>query len=118
MFSNYLYQSSTAESFRVHFNLAAKKYIKEFKLEKESYIIDVGSNDGIGLKPFLDLGFSNIQGIEPAKNLAYLSNKNGINTFHGYLNDKALNPIKNLSLIHNGRFRRLPTCRSRWSPYH
>jgi nucleoside-diphosphate-sugar epimerase/dTDP-4-dehydrorhamnose 3,5-epimerase-like enzyme len=95
MFSNYLYQSSTAESFRVHFNLAAKKYIKEFKLEKESYIIDVGSNDGIGLKPFLDLGFSNIQGIEPAKNLAYLSNKNGINTFHGYLNDKALNPIKN-----------------------
>ena len=95
MFSNYLYQSSTAESFRVHFNLAAKKYIKEFKLEKESYIIDVGSNDGIGLKPFLDLGFSNIQGIEPAKNLADLSNKNGINTFHGYLNDKGLNPIKN-----------------------
>jgi nucleoside-diphosphate-sugar epimerase/SAM-dependent methyltransferase/quercetin dioxygenase-like cupin family protein len=95
MFSNYLYQSSTTKSFRQHFELAAKKYIKDFNLDENSYIIDVGSNDGIGLKPFLDLGFKNIQGIEPAKNLAELANKNGINTFHGYLDDKALNPIKN-----------------------
>ncbi len=95
MFSNYLYQSSTTQSFRDHFILAAKKYINDFKLDANSYIIDVGSNDGVGLKPFLDLGFSNIQGIEPAKNLADIANKNGINTFHGYLNEKALNPIKN-----------------------
>jgi len=95
MFSNYLYQSSTTQSFREHFTIAAKKYIKKFELKKDSYIIDVGSNDGIGLKPFFDLGFENIQGIEPAKNLAELANKNGINTFHGYLDDKAMNPIKN-----------------------
>ena len=95
MFSNYLYQSSTTQSFREHFTIAAKKYIKEFELKKDSYIIDVGSNDGIGLKPFFDLGFENIQGIETEKNLAELANKNGINTFHGYLDDKAMNPIKN-----------------------
>tara|TARA_B110000014_G_C20120390_1_gene593451 strand:- start:65 stop:2617 length:2553 start_codon:yes stop_codon:yes gene_type:complete len=95
MFSNYLYQSSTTKSFRDHFILAAKNYIKDFDLDKDSYIIDVGSNDGIGLKPFLDLGFKNIQGIEPAKNLADIANKNGINTFHGYLDEKALNSIKN-----------------------
>ena len=95
MFSNYLYQSSTTKLFREHFISAAKKYIKDFNLDKDSYIIDVGSNDGVGLKPFLDLGFTNIQGIEPAKNLADLANKNRINTFHGYLDEKALNPIKN-----------------------
>ena len=95
MFSNYLYQSSTTQSFREHFKLAAKKYIADFKLENDAYIIDVGSNDGVGLKPFVDLGFKNVQGIEPAKNLADLANKNGINTFHGYLNDKAMSPIKN-----------------------
>ncbi len=95
MFDNYLYTSSTSITFRNHFASAAKKYIKKFNLEKNSYIIDVGSNDGVGLKPFLDLGFKNIQGIEPAKNLAEIANKNGINTFHGYLNDKALNPVKN-----------------------
>ena len=95
MFSNYLYQSSTTKKFREHFEKAASTYIKEFKLDKDSYIIDVGSNDGVGLKPFLDLGFKNIQGIEPAKNLADLANKNGINTFHGYLSEKVNNPIKN-----------------------
>ena len=95
MFSNYLYQSSTTKTFREHFELAAKKYVKEFNLDKDAYIIDVGSNDGVGLKPFVDLGFKNVQGIEPAKNLADLANKNGINTFHGYLNDKAMRPIKN-----------------------
>ena len=95
MFSNYLYQSSTSKSFREHFDHAAQRYINEFSLEKDAYIIDVGSNDGIGLKPFLDRGFKNIQGIEPAKNLSDLANKNGINTFHGYLNDKAMLPIKN-----------------------
>ena len=95
MFSNYLYQSSTTKSFREHFKEAAKKYIKELKLDKEAYIIDVGSNDGIGLKPFLDMGYRNIQGIEPAKNLADIANRNGINTFNGYLNEKALNPVKN-----------------------
>ena len=95
MFANYLYQSSTTKTFREHFERAANKYVKEFKLDKDSYIIDVGSNDGIGLKPFLDLGFKNIQGIEPAKNLADIANKNGINTFHGFLDEKATNPIKN-----------------------
>ncbi len=95
MFSNYLYQSSTSNSFKDHFNKAAKKYVTDFKLDNSAYIIDVGSNDGIALKPFLDMGFQNIQGIEPAKNLADLANKNGIKTFHGYLNDKAKIPIKN-----------------------
>ena len=61
MFSNYLYTSSTSKSFREHFSKAAKKYIKEFKLNsKKSYIIDVGSNDGIALKPFKELGYKKI----------------------------------------------------------
>ena len=95
MFTNYLYQSSTTKSFREHFEKAAKKYIDIFNIHKDAYIIDVGSNDGIGLKPFLDLGYKNIQGIEPAKNLSDLANKKGINTFNGFLDDKAFNPIKN-----------------------
>ena len=76
MFSNYLYTSSTSKSFRKHFENAAKKYVKEFKLKsKKSYIIDIGSNDGIALKPFKDLGFKKILGIEPAKNLAKIANQ-------------------------------------------
>tara|TARA_Y100001970_G_scaffold142852_1_gene175622 strand:- start:3987 stop:6530 length:2544 start_codon:yes stop_codon:yes gene_type:complete len=95
MFSNYLYTSSTSKSFRKHFEDASKKYIKELKLSpKKSYIIDVGSNDGVALKPFKDLGFKKILGVEPAKNLAKMANKNKIKTINCFLNNKNLKKIK------------------------
>jgi nucleoside-diphosphate-sugar epimerase len=101
MFSNYLYTSSTSSSFRNHFIDASKNYIKHFKLnQKKSYIIDIGSNDGVALKPFKDLGFDKILGIEPAQNLAKLANKNKIKTFNGFLEKKNLKKIKgNADLI-------------------
>ena len=101
MFSNYLYTSSTSASFREHFIGAAKKYVKEFKLKpKKSYIIDIGSNDGVALKPFKELGFKNILGVEPAKNLAKLANKHKIKTFNGFLDKKNIKNIKkNADLI-------------------
>ena len=95
MFSNYLYTSSTSQVFRNHFIEASKKYIKNFNLKpKKSYIIDIGSNDGVALKPFKDQGFKNILGVEPAKNLAKLANKNKIKTFNGFLNIKNIKKIK------------------------
>ena len=101
MFTNYLYLSSTSKSFVKHFETAAEKYIKELKLSnKNSYIIDVGSNDGVALKPFKDRKYKNILGIEPAKNLAKLANKNKIKTFNGFLETKNLSKIKkNADLI-------------------
>ena len=101
MFSNYLYKSSTSKKFRDHFVNAAKKYTRDLKLnKKKSYIIDIGSNDGIALKPFKDLGFSKILGVEPAKNLAEIANKNKIKTFNGFLESKNLKKIKkNADLI-------------------
>ena len=101
MFSNYLYTSSTSKKFRDHFIKSANKYIKDFKLNaKKSYIIDVGSNDGVALKPFFDLKFKKILGVEPAKNLAKLANKKKIKTFNGFLTKKNLKKIKkNADLI-------------------
>ena len=101
MFSNYLYTSSTSSSFRNHFIEAAKTYVKELKLNpKKSYIIDIGSNDGVALKPFKELGYNKILGVEPAKNIAKLANKNKIKTFNGFLEKKNLKKIKkNADLI-------------------
>jgi nucleoside-diphosphate-sugar epimerase/quercetin dioxygenase-like cupin family protein len=105
MFLNYLYTSSTSKLFRDHFVKAAKNYVKELKLNKsKSFIIDIGSNDGVALKPFKDMGFKNLLGVEPAKNLAKLANKNKIKTFNGFLEKKNLNKIKkgaNLILASN-----------------
>jgi len=101
MFTNYLYTSSTSKSFRNHFVEASQIYIKQLKLKpKKSYIIDIGSNDGVALKPFKDVGFKKILGVEPAKNLAKLANKNNIKTFNGFLESKNLKKIKgNADLI-------------------
>ena len=119
MFSNYLYTSSTSSSFRNHFIKAAKNYVKQLKLKpKKSYIIDIGSNDGVALKPFKDIGFSKILGIEPAKNLAKLANKNKIKTFNGFLESKNLKKIKgNADLIlasnvfaHSDKLKEMATC--------
>jgi nucleoside-diphosphate-sugar epimerase len=101
MFANYLYTSSTSKVFRNHFVEAAKRYSKELKLnKKKSYIIDIGSNDGVALKPFINLGYKKVLGIEPAKNLAKLANKNKIKTFNGFLEKKNIKKIKkNADLI-------------------
>ena len=100
MFSNYLYTSSTSKLFRDHFVNAAKKYKKNLKLNKKSFIIDIGSNDGVALKPFLEMGFKNILGIEPARNLSKLANKHKIKTFNGFLEKNNLKKIKkNANLI-------------------
>lgn len=119
MFSKYLYLSSTTETFRKHFETASKKYIKEFKLSpKKSYIIDIGSNDGVALKPFKDLGFKKILGVEPAKNLAKLANKNKIKTVNCFLDTKNLKKIKkNADIIlasnvfaHSDKLREMAEC--------
>ena len=94
LFSNYLYTSSTSKTFSNHFNKAADNYIKKLKLKKEALIIDIGSNDGIALKPFIDKGYKNVIGIEPAKNLSNLANKNKIKTINSFFNISVLKKIK------------------------
>jgi len=104
MFDNYFYLSSTSKSFKKHFENAAKKYIKEFGLNKNSYVIDIGCNDGIGLIPFENYGLKNLIGVEPAKNLSKICNGKGIKTINDYLNFKTLKKIKkgaNLILASN-----------------
>ena len=95
LFSNYLYLSSTSSSFVKHFQDAANKYKNIFKLPINAQIIDVGSNDGIALKAFKDLGFRNILGVEPAQNIAKIANKKGLKTINGFLNNDLL---KNINL--------------------
>ncbi len=119
IFSNYLYTSSTSNTFRNHFINAAKKYVKHFKLnKKKTFIVDIGSNDGVALKPFLEMGFKKILGVEPAKNLAKLANQNKIKTLNGFLEKKILKKIKDKANIilasnvfaHSDRLKEMAEC--------
>ena len=98
MFDHYLYVSSTAKSFRDHFDNAANQYINDFNLNANDLIIDIGSNDGIALKPFKEKGFK-VLGIEPAKNIAELANSNGIETWNEYFTQEVADKIKEKASI-------------------
>ncbi len=92
MFDNYLYVSSTSKKFRKHFEKAAKKYVKRFNLNDESVVVDIGSNDGISLKPLNKLGVKTV-GVEPAKNIAALASDAGIETINEYFSDSTVKKI-------------------------
>lgn len=87
MFDNYLYVSSTAASFRKHFEDLSFSIFENFELGTSSFIVDIGSNDGVFLKPMKNRGCK-VLGIEPAKNICKLANEDGIDTMNSYFDDK------------------------------
>lgn len=94
LFKQYLYLSSTSKLFTFHFETAARKYSKLYKLnKKKSLIIDIGSNDGIALLPFKMAGYQNILGIEPARNIAKIANQKKIKTINNFFNAEAIKKI-------------------------
>jgi nucleoside-diphosphate-sugar epimerase/SAM-dependent methyltransferase/quercetin dioxygenase-like cupin family protein len=94
MFDHYLYVSSTAKSFRDHFEQSAEQYIKEFNLSVDSLVVDIGSNDGIALVPLKDKGIK-VLGIEPAKNIAKIAKGKGIDTISAYFDTNTAIDILN-----------------------
>lgn len=85
LFKNYVYVSSTSKVFVQHFEQFAQKTYPRLQLNSQSLVIDIGSNDGILLKPFKKLG-TQVLGIEPAKNIAKIARAQGINTISDYFN--------------------------------
>src|SRR3990167_10193715 len=92
MFRNYLYVSSTSKSFVEHFEKFAQNVYKKFALTDEDLVIDIGSNDGILLIPFKKLG-ARILGVDPAKNVAEIAHKAGIETIVDFFNEKVAHRI-------------------------
>jgi SAM-dependent methyltransferase len=85
LFQNYLYESSTSAAFRNHFKEYAEHIKDLFNLRRGDLVVDIGSNDGIFLKPLKELGFR-VFGIEPAKNLAAKAEKQGLLTYTCFFN--------------------------------
>ena len=79
LFKDYVYVSSTSPVFVAHFETFAKKVFRRFNLSKKSLVIDIGSNDGILLKPFREIGVR-VLGVEPDRFIAGLARKDGTPT--------------------------------------
>lgn len=79
LFRNYVYVSSTSKVFVAHFEELAKTVAQKLKINAGSLAIDIGSNDGVLLKPLKALGCL-VLGIDPATKIAAEATKNGIRT--------------------------------------
>lgn len=84
LFRNYVYVSSTSPTFIAHFEEYADDITKRFALNEKNLVIDIGSNDGILLKPLKTSGI-NVLGIDPALDIAKRATKEGIKTLPYFL---------------------------------
>ncbi len=92
LFGNYIYVSSTSPVFIKHFENFASSVSERFNLNTDSMVIDVGSNDGILLEPFKKRGIR-VLGVEPAKKIASVAKKKGIETKCDFFDTKLANKI-------------------------
>lgn len=92
MFRNYVWVSSTSHVTREHFKEYAEKTFKNLKMKKGDLVVEMGSNDGVLLKPFKKLG-ANVLGVDPARNVARRTTKEGITTIPEYFDSKIAEKI-------------------------
>lgn len=92
LFRDYVYVSSTSPVFVQHFKELADLIIKRFKLQPNSLVVDVGSNDGILLRPFKEKGMK-VLGIDPAEKIAAIATQNGIETLPSFFTPQVASDI-------------------------
>jgi len=68
-YSNYLYVSSTSQTMTQHLQYSVLDFTKLLKIDKNDNILEIGANDGVCVRHLLNNGFSNIIGVDPAKNI-------------------------------------------------
>lgn len=93
MFENYVYIPSTSLTMTEHFKSLSKELIKNYALDSNSLVIDVGSNDGTLLGYFKEQEIQ-VLGIDPAANLAHLSNLKGIPTINDFFSNRLANKLR------------------------
>jgi SAM-dependent methyltransferase len=84
LFRDYRYVSSTTQTLRDHFERYAKEMAERF-LAQRSFVVEFGSNDGVLLKPFRDLGIQAL-GVEPAVNISQLARDQGCEVINDFFN--------------------------------
>ena len=90
---NYLYHSSYSKSWLRHSQNLSNYCINRFKLNKNSQVLEIASNDGYLLKFFKKKKIDSI-GIEPSHSVAKIAKKKGIRTFINFFSYKLVKKIE------------------------
>jgi len=79
IFSDYAYFSSYSETWLKHIKAYVEKMIHTFQISRDSFVVEIASNDGCLLQYFMEKQIP-VLGIEPAKNVAEVALKKGVPT--------------------------------------
>ena len=85
LFDSYVWVTATSSTAKMYSKIFYNEVVKNIKLDKSNdLIIEIASNDGTFLKPFITNSFKKVIGVDPAKNISELANKNNIPTVNDY----------------------------------
>jgi ubiquinone/menaquinone biosynthesis C-methylase UbiE len=90
--NDYSYDSGNSKISIQHFTEMAEQVTKQANVKKGEMVVDIGSNIGTLLNAFKNLG-AEVQGVDPAHNIAELAEKNGIPTINDFFNASAADKI-------------------------
>jgi SAM-dependent methyltransferase len=79
MFSDYIWVTGTSKGAREYSNIFAERIVSKLTKRDDLFVVEVASNDGTFLQRFKEDGHR-VLGVDPAKNLSKLAEKNGIPT--------------------------------------
>ncbi len=79
LFSEYVWVTATSRTARDFSEVFCQELISRTKNPKEEYVLEIASNDGTFLLPFIKNGYK-VLGIDPAKNVADMAEAEGVPT--------------------------------------
>lgn len=94
IFTEYAYFSSYADSWLRHARDYTRLMIERFNLGRQSFVIEVASNDGYLLQYFVEEKIP-VLGVEPAKNVAEVAVKKGIPTLTEFFGRELAGQLRN-----------------------
>jgi len=93
IFTEYAYFSSYADTWLQHAENYTRLVTERFKLNNESFVVEVASNDGYLLQYFVQNNIP-VLGIEPAKNVAKVAVEKGVPTLTEFFGEKLARQLK------------------------
>ena len=91
-FPDYPYRSGITEVLKKNLHAIAKQMVEKVSLQKDSFVMDIGSNDGTVLEGFKNAGMK-VLGVEATK-IANIARENGIDTMQAFFSENVASEIK------------------------
>src|SRR3989344_5652535 len=79
LFSRYVWVTGTSKKIHEFADVFCDRLVRRAGEPKDSYVLEIASNDGTLLKPFKKRGFT-VLGIDPAENIAQIARESGVPT--------------------------------------